>query len=186
MVKFILSLTEDVSFRDHDDNTSLHLVTVQKPHSVEAAGDVAEVIHPLVSRGIDVNARNRWGKAPIHYAARCGNKVEALKALIANGAEVDTTYSRGAVLWTPLKLAGIGSTVEVLLVLINSGANILFNSRGKENNELLYRAAEAGWDKVFKRIAMWRHHRRLKECKTCTKKIKELMDKSELPLDLLA
>jgi hypothetical protein len=84
-----------------------------------------------------------------------------------------------------LKLAETSSTSIVLMVLINSVANILFNSRRKEKDELLYRAAEAGWDEVFKRTAMWRHQRRLKECKTCTNKMKELMDKGELPLDLL-
>jgi len=74
----------------------------------------------------------------------------------------------------------------MIMTLINAGANILVRYRGSESSQLLHRAAVEGWDDIFKAIAMWRHHRRLKYCDMCTKKINELVEKGELPFDPLA
>jgi len=91
MVKVILRLTDDLTFVDENNgNTLLHLVAKQKSQSPEAAG-AAEIMQLLISRGLDVNARNDWGKTPLHCAAASLYKVKVMKVLIENGAEVDAT-----------------------------------------------------------------------------------------------
>ena len=59
-----------------------------------------EIIQRLIGLGVDVNARDRYGNTPLHYAAR--EKVpEVIKLLLDAGAEIDPVNRDGL---TPLRL----------------------------------------------------------------------------------
>lgn len=76
----------------------------------------ADVVHYLVSLGVDPNAQDEQGLTPLHTVV----SAEAAKALVVGGADpkVATGRKKG---WTPLHTA---SNVDVAQVLIDAGANI--------------------------------------------------------------
>jgi uncharacterized glyoxalase superfamily protein PhnB len=57
----------------------------------------AEVVHMMVEAGANVNARDDWGRIPLHYAI--GGGVENVRVLIEMGADVNAQDNRG---YTPL------------------------------------------------------------------------------------
>ncbi|GLU42484.1 ankyrin repeat domain-containing protein [Allomuricauda sp. NBRC 101325] len=74
-------------------------------------GDV-ETVKKLIELGEDVNQKS-MGRAPIHYACRY-NKVEVLKVLIDNGADLKKRCDKGM---TAKKYAELSHADEALEVL---------------------------------------------------------------------
>jgi len=74
-------------------------------------GDV-ETVTKLIQLGENVNQKS-LGMAPIHYAARY-NKVEVLKTLIENGADLKAKCDKG---YTAVKYAELSNAKEALAVL---------------------------------------------------------------------
>jgi hypothetical protein len=71
---------------DHDGKTLLH----------HAARHLAALVPLLVEHGWDVNARDAYGIAPVHYACWSG-KLDTVQVLVQAGASLEATDSRG---WT--------------------------------------------------------------------------------------
>lgn len=90
--------------------------------ALAAACNYTDVMQCLLDHGADVNLNNGGdlGYTPLESAAREG-KLEALKLLLANGAEIDkgNTIESNALIG-----ACIGAHKEVLLELIAQGANL--------------------------------------------------------------
>ena len=74
-------------------------------------GDV-ETVKKFIELGEDVNQKS-LGRAPIHYAARY-NKVEVLKVLIENGADLKKRCDKGM---TAVNYAKMSNATEALAVL---------------------------------------------------------------------
>jgi len=82
----------------------------------EAAEEgTATDLQTFLDQGADVNARNRYKKTPLHYAA-CNPDAAVLKLLIENGADVNAEDDEGR---TPLDLAGYND--EKRDVLLEAG-----------------------------------------------------------------
>lgn len=77
-------------------------------------GDL-ETVKKLIELGEDVNQKS-LGMAPIHFAARY-NKVEVLKTLIDNGADLRLKCDKG---FTAVKYAELSNAQEALAVLENA------------------------------------------------------------------
>jgi ankyrin repeat protein len=90
------------------------LVSVAKQTSLE-------VVQFLISRGVDVNARDAERYTPLHFAART-KSVEVMKLLLANGAEVDAVNSQGI---TPLHATLLQKPFDApaTKLLLDSGAD---------------------------------------------------------------
>jgi ankyrin repeat protein len=72
----------------------------------------------LVDKGADVNAKNRRGSTPLHWAIHDGAKV---RLLLAKGANVNARQAQGR---TPLYLAAmLGDGVPTLRLLLSKGAD---------------------------------------------------------------
>jgi ankyrin repeat protein len=81
----------------------------------------AKVIQHFVTLGVDVNARDRNGWTPLHFAVRA-NSAEVVKLLVNAGAHLDVANDRGV---TPLHLSLITfpSDLETVKVLLRAGAD---------------------------------------------------------------
>jgi hypothetical protein len=78
------------------------------------------MIELLLDAGADVGVSNRWGRTPLHVAARrgCGN---VAKLLLARGADPDATTKEG---WTPLHVASMSGKSELVKILETGGADV--------------------------------------------------------------
>jgi len=86
-------------------------------HTQEA---IIEKLHEFKNLGIDViQIDNAGGQSVLHLVAKDGH-IEVVKALIANGAEIEAEDEDGR---TPLMLAAKKGHIEVVKALIANGAN---------------------------------------------------------------
>ena len=83
-----------------------------------------EIIEPLIAKGADVNAKDKDGGTPLHYAAKYGRK-ETIELLIAKGADMNANSDDYG---TPLDWAINGRQAETI--------NLLRKHGGKTGEEL--------------------------------------------------
>ena len=79
-----------------------------------------EAVKQYLADGVDVNAKDDWGKTPLHSTAEMRRK-EIAELLIANGAEVNAKDSWGI---TPLHYATANDHKETVELLIAEGAEV--------------------------------------------------------------
>jgi ankyrin repeat protein len=103
-------------------------------HMATADGDI-EQIKSLISKGVDVNAKDDRGMTPLHEAADYGQK-EVAKVLIARGAIIDMANELDQ---TPLHVAAKFGSQYVPELLLAAGANV--NARDGRGNTPLHISA---------------------------------------------
>jgi ankyrin repeat protein len=81
---------------------------------------VLDDIEARIAEGVDVNARDEDGRAPLHIAARNG-QVESVRVLLDKGADTNTKSQNKD---TPSHLAAYGGDMEVLGLLISAQADV--------------------------------------------------------------
>ena len=79
-----------------------------------------EAVKQYLADGVDVNAKDDWGKTPLHSTAEMRRK-EIAELLIANGADVNAKDSWGI---TPLHYATANDQKETVELLIAEGAEV--------------------------------------------------------------
>jgi cytohesin len=95
------------------------------PLHFAADGGHKEIAELLITKGVDVNAKNEWGGTPLHYAAYWGSK-EIAELLLAEGADVNAKGKDG---WTPLHKAAYYGHKEIVGLLLTKGADV--NAKGE-------------------------------------------------------
>ena len=88
-------------------------------HQAAADGDI-EHVKLLISKGIDLDARDEKEKTPLHYAAETG-KMEVVQLLVEAGADVNATGNND---WPPLCIAAENNHIAVSEYLIAHGADV--------------------------------------------------------------
>ena len=78
------------------------------------AGNI-EAVKQHLAAGTDVNAKGKYGRAPLHYAAT----KEIVELLIAKGADVNAKDRNGNM---PLDAANDGGQPEIMGLLVKHGA----------------------------------------------------------------
>jgi serine/threonine-protein phosphatase 6 regulatory ankyrin repeat subunit B len=109
-------------------------------------GDMAAILAALDAGGVDVNAKDSNGNAPVHLAVKLSRQ-EVLELLLARGADVDAvTRDRR----TPLLLAARLGNLSVLKLLLDRGAD----PRAADENGLtaLHLAAYNGFPRVVEHL----------------------------------
>jgi len=98
-----------VRARNEDSDTPLHVVADKE--------EAEQLITLFLSKGADVNAKNDYGRTPLHFAV-ITNRIGNIKLLLANKADVKAADS---VHDTPLNLVESKEAAEILLA---SGADM--------------------------------------------------------------
>ena len=88
--------------------------------SAAGAGSDGMVQIILAQAGIDLNIRDKWGLAPLHYASRHGHE-RAVQLLLEAGADPNSAESYG---FTPLHEAAENGRLDVARLLVQHGADI--------------------------------------------------------------
>ncbi|MHC4154047.1 MAG: ankyrin repeat domain-containing protein [Planctomycetota bacterium] len=83
-------------------------------------GDV-EHVRKLITPRVDVNAKDRKGQTPLHFAARHGHE-QIARLLIAGGADVNVNMSDES--WTPLLDAASTGHTKLAKLLLEKGAKV--------------------------------------------------------------
>ncbi|MBU0586397.1 ankyrin repeat domain-containing protein [Candidatus Micrarchaeota archaeon] len=137
-----------VSPQNIDGDTPLHLATGRKMHGLE-------IMRKLIERGAKVNAKNNFGKTPLHIAMQLGS-IEAVIQLINADAKINLQDAQGN---TPIHNAIMAYKGEELLHthlewLIAAGADLnIQNNIGntplhtlvfRENDDLIVKFVKNG------------------------------------------
>ena len=127
-------------YRDFDENNLLSLFSTP-----EVCWNVA-VAKYLVSKGVDVHAKDNYGKTPLHNAAFTNN-IEIVKYLVSKGANIHAKGNNGA---TPLNNAirdvdsimAYNRLIQTVAFLVSKGADV--NAKDSEGDTPLHSAAFFG------------------------------------------
>jgi hypothetical protein len=123
-ITFLLSTKLDLSVKNKDGNTYLHLASMI---------DSPAITYFLIKRGADVFAKNIVGDTPLHSAIISG-KMYCIPILLNNGASIVETNNYGDIpLHTAIKCQN--KNLKIVRLLVDYGSDI--NTQDKKGNTLL-------------------------------------------------
>jgi ankyrin repeat protein len=96
----------------------------------------------LIEKGADINHKNVFDWAPIHFAARNGDQ-EAVALLMNNGAHIDQRTTEG---YSALGLAAFNGHLSIVQRLVEAGADV--NSKDETEETPLGKANQNNHDKI--------------------------------------
>jgi ankyrin repeat protein len=111
-------------------------------HDAAAEGDAPQVKALLRQDPTLINAKDRYGATPLHWAAAEGHK-DVVLILLVNKADVNARSNNGA---TPLKSAALRGRTEIVEILLAHGADV--NAKDNEGETALQNAAFRGHEEI--------------------------------------
>ena len=115
-------------------------------HAAAHVGDVAK-IEKLVAAKSDVNARDRYGRTPLHVAAFARQR-DAIRALAKAGAKLDVLENDR---YDAVTIAAVADDDDTLRVLLSLGASAKLTTSRYDGTALIA-AAHLGHDGVVKQL----------------------------------
>ncbi|MHB9147579.1 MAG: ankyrin repeat domain-containing protein [Candidatus Amoebophilus sp.] len=126
--------------QDDKGDTALHIAAIEK---------LVEPIKMLLSKKINVNTKNGYWQTPLHVAISSGTPVsdtkliEVVKYLISRGADVNATDLNDN---TPLHYAVYTGNLELIQLLLDSGAIYNLKNRLQGKNRFGSTISKEGWN----------------------------------------
>jgi len=112
-------------------------------------------VHNLLEKKAPVNATDKQGATPLHYAAAC-NHWEVVAYLLYKGAEIDYPAHDGM---TPLGYATKNNSIDALVTLLERNADPDAKDRkGNTPRKLSRSSKNAVTKKIFDTIGKVRRH----------------------------
>jgi len=118
----------DPNIVDNEGNTPLLLLLAGRITRDKDKAPMAQLAIDLIKRGVRVDAQNKQGITPLHYAAAQGH-ADILIELLRRGAPVNAPSTGG---WTPLHGAVDNAHTQCVKTLIEHGAHV--NTLGHESD----------------------------------------------------
>ena len=131
VVRMLIDRGADVTAKNKDRNTPLHLVLTpssRKWSQIMTRGEV-EVVRMLTNHGADLTAQNKDGETPLHLASR-QREVAAACMLIDRGADITAQNKHRE---TPLLLALQENRADVARMLIEHSADVMVQNEDGDN-----------------------------------------------------
>lgn len=116
---------------------------------VAAGRGRVDAVKILLSRGAEIDARDKWGWTPLSAAVENG-RMETVELLISEGSDVNAGNNDG---WTPLGLAARMGKLDMANALVDSGADLSVMNRW---GDMPLHNAMRNWHKdVF--VLLWKN-----------------------------
>lgn len=125
--------------QDDKGDTALHIAAIEK---------LVEPMKMLLSKKVNVNTKNGYWQTPLHVAINSGAQgsdkklIEVVKYLISIGADVNATDLNDN---TPLHYAVYTGNLELINLLLDSGAIYNLRNRLQGKNKSGYTIDKEGW-----------------------------------------
>jgi len=135
VIKLLVSKGADIQAQDsYPESTKLHWACIE--------GD-KDVVEFLISKGAEVDRKNKRGQTPLWLAASYGHR-EIVELLIKKGANINVSNNRGL---TPLAMARQRKQNEVVDILLKHGAvETLHGAAASGNIDEIKRLLSQGTD----------------------------------------
>lgn len=111
------------------------------PLHIAAFSGKADVVRLLLVNKADATAKEKYGRTPLHLAALSGHVDAAWALLESNSALI---HIEDNAKWTPLHVAAHFGKLEVVLLLLENGADV--NVKSKDEESPLHCAAHRDYD----------------------------------------
>lgn len=135
LIAMFLNRGLDVNDRDGGGATILHHATQDTSYSVGSK------IQDLIDFGADINARDRDGRTPLHWAVIKGGRQDHVKQLLESGADIEASDEKGM---TALHHAAARGDESVIKALLRAGADI--EAETKDGKKCWDSAVDGGQD----------------------------------------
>lgn len=130
LIQHVLDYGYDLNYKDEDENSLLHFA---------AMSDHPETVRFFISKGLDIEAVNKYGETPIFVAAKETDNPEVIEAFIKAGANINVTCNDGTTLL--IIAAGFNPNPEIVKYLIKQG----FDTEDCDDDGLTALLSAAAW-----------------------------------------
>ncbi|AXY04464.1 ankyrin repeat protein [Fowlpox virus] len=108
-----------------------------------------QIMDILLSKGIDINFKDDIGNTALHYACDYRNGLNMVRHLIKNGADINIENDYGT---TPLACAVSTRNIELVSILLDSGADPNSSSSSSIGTKVLHTAVGSGNFNIAKEL----------------------------------
>ncbi|XP_066945557.1 transient receptor potential cation channel subfamily A member 1 homolog isoform X1 [Macrobrachium rosenbergii] len=153
-VRLLLEYGADVNIKGQDERTPLHYAVRSRQQLRQEASQIQtgteykpvseSMIILLKNKGADVNAQDKYGQTPLHFAAMIGNMSAAKDLVVTCGAQVQIEDAQNM---TPLIVAASHGHLEIVSLFLEV-ISVDFRQSDASKQTALHHAAKGGHDSV--------------------------------------